>query len=100
MRQPSRRALVNAPRRLGEGTGPDDDPMLRAFGENKLAQGRAEELTAVVRSLLGSRGIRVSDRFPGDMAASAGAGREALVAAALGCVDEADFRRHLGRPRR
>lgn len=100
------RVLERVARALGarEGTGPDDDPMLRAFGENKLAQGRAEgiaeELTAVVRSLLGSRGIRVSDGFPGDVAALAGAGREALVAAALGCVDEADFWRHLGRPRR
>jgi hypothetical protein len=98
--------LERVARALGarEGTGPDDDPMLRAFGENKLAQGRAEgiaeELTAVVRSLLGSRGIRVSEDFPGDVAALAGAGREALVAAALGCVDEADFWRHLGRPRR
>ena len=96
------RVLERVARALGarEGTGPDDDPMLRAFGENKLAQGRAEELTAVVRSLLGSRGIRVSDGFPGDVAASAGAGREALVEAALGCVDEADFWRRLGRPRR
>ena len=96
------RVLERVARALGarEGTGPDDDPMLRAFGENKLAKGRAEELTAVVRSLLGSRGIRVSGDFPGDVAALAGAGREALVAAALECVDEADFWRHLRRPRR
>jgi len=96
------RVLERVARALGarEGTGPDDDPMLRAFGENKLAQGRAEELTAVVRSLLRSRDIRVSDGFPGDAAALAGAGREALVSAALGCADEADFWRRLGRPRR
>ena len=85
-----------------EGTGPDDDPLLRSQRrqgfERGLAHGRAEGRARMVREILRSRGIAVSAGFAVDSEAFAAASEEALLAAALGCVDEADFlaalRRH------
>ena len=48
-----------------EGTGPDDDPLLRSQRrqgfERGLAQGRAETRARMVRRILRSRGIAVSE---------------------------------------
>ena len=104
------RALERVGRALGaqEGTGPDDTPLLRTLSEQARAAGRAEgqaagraeELAALVRSALQVRGIPVSDRFPAGLPALADVPRNALVAAALACTDEEDFRRRVGMPAR
>ena len=70
-----------------EGTGPDDDPLFRSQRRQGFEQGRAQ----MVRQILRSRGIAVSARFATDTEAFAAASEEALLAAALGCADEADF---------
>ena len=94
------RALERVGRTLGarEGTGPDDTPLLRSLGERARAEGKAEELAAIVRSTLRVRGIPVSDRFPEASAALAAVPRDVLMAAALACTDEQDFRRRAGLP--
>lgn len=76
-----------------EGTGPDDDPLLRSQRrqgyERGRAEGRAEGLTGMVRQTLLSRGIEVSDGlFAGLLA---GYTEDAIVTAALACESEADF---------
>ena len=78
-----------------EGTGPDDDPLLRSQRrqgfEQGHAAGRTEGRAQMVRQILRSRGIEVSARFPTATEAFAAASEEALLAAALGCADEAEF---------
>ena len=90
-----------------EGTGPDDDPLLRSqrrqgfeqgHAEGRAAghaagraEGRAETRAQMVRQILQSRGIEVSARFSTATEAFAAASEEALLAAALGCADEAGF---------
>ena len=70
-----------------EGTGPDDDPLLRSQRRQGFEHGRAR----MVRQILLSRDIEVSPRFPADADAFAAASEEALLTAALGCTGEADF---------
>ncbi len=81
---------------------PDDTPLLRSLGDRARSEGhaagRAEELAVLVRSALRTRGIPVSDRFPGASVALADVPRDVLMAAALACVDEQDFRRRVGSP--
>ena len=101
--------LERVGRALGarEGTGPDDDPLLRAQRREGFEQGRlrgreegreagleeglARGRLCTVRRILRSRGIAVSDDFdaaPSGLAEHSGA---ALVDAALACESEADF---------
>ena len=105
-------------RRLGvrEGTGPDDHPLMRSMrdqsraeGEMKgraqgrtegLAQGRTEGRAKTVRRILESRGIEVSAGFPADAPGFGEAPEGAVVAAALACRSEEDFRARLGARRR
>ena len=54
-------------------------------------EGRAEGRARMVRQILQSRGIAVSAGFAADSEAFAAASEEALLVAALGCADEADF---------
>ena len=94
-----------------EGTGPDDDPLLRSQRRQGFEQGRAEGRAAghaagraearaqMVRQILRSRGIEVSVSFSADTEAFAAASEEALLAAALGCPDEAGFLAALRRAR-
>ena len=94
-----------------EGTGPDDDPLLRSQRRQGFEQGhaegraegraesRAEARAQMVRQILRSRGIEVSARFDTATEAFAAASDEALLAAALGCVDEADSLAMLRRSR-
>ena len=101
-------------RRLGvrEGTGPDDDSLMRSCGSESaqglaeghtkglaegrveghakgLAEGRLAGLTKgraeMVRQILRSRGIEDSEGFPENALAFAGVSEAALVAAALAC---------------
>ena len=108
------RVLERVGRALGarEGTGPDDDPLLRSLGERKLAegiaqgraegiaQGRGRELAEAVRSVLRARGLAVSDAVAARAAVLAGAPRDAVMAAAVAATDEADFWRRLEPPLR
>ena len=92
------RVLERVGRALGarEGTGPADDRMSRVL----LAEGRAQELAAAIESLLQVRGLPVSPLFAERAAAVADTPRDTVMAAAYACVDEADFWRRLGGPRR
>ena len=74
-----------------EGTGPDDDPLLRSQRRQEFERGLAEGHARMVRQILRSRGIAVSAGFAADAEAFAAASEAALLAAALGCADEADF---------
>ena len=74
-----------------EGTGPDDDPLLRSQRRQEFERGLAEGRARMVRQILRSRGIEVSAGFAADAEAFAAASEEALLAAAFGCADEADF---------
>ena len=74
-----------------EGTGPDDDPLLRSQRRQGYERGRAEGRVEMVRQILLSRGIEVSEGFPATSAAFAAASEGVLISAALACTDEADF---------
>ena len=80
-----------------EGTGPDDDPLLRSQRRQGFERGRAEARAEMVRQILRSRGIEVSEGFPGDAAAFAAATEAVLLAAAFACTDQADFLAALAR---
>ena len=97
--------LEQVGRRLGEreGTGPDDDPMLRSLRDQSRAEGeakgRAEGLAEAVRGILRSRGIECSESFLAGLPdALAGSTVEARLAidAALACDGERDFRARIG----
>jgi hypothetical protein len=106
-------ALRRVGRALGaaEGTGPDDDPLLRAerleghaaghaagHAEGH-AKGRAEGLmetqSAAVLQVFQARGLPVSAALPRRLAELQGVSTAALVQAALECRDEADLLRLL-----
>ena len=98
---------------LGEedGTGPDDDPMLRwhrrqAWAEGVaqaraegVAQGRAAVRLEMVRGILRARGIAVSDQGLASAPEIGATSDDAVVRAALACNDEADFLERLRRRR-
>ena len=95
-----------------EGTGPDDDPLLRSQRRRGFERGRAEgraeghasgliagvrrARAEMVRQLLLSRGIDVSPAFLAD-AAFAATPEDVLISAALACEDEATFRAAISR---
>ena len=91
-----------------DGTGPDDDPLLRSQRRQEYerghAEGHAEGLTAgarraraeMVRQLLLSRSIEVSPAFAANAAFTA-VPEDVLIAAALACEDEAAFRAAISR---
>ena len=87
-----------------EGTGPDDDPLLRSQRRQGYDRGHAEGLVEggrrvrveMIRQILVSRGIEVSARFLADAAFTA-APEDVLIAAALSCEDGAAFRAAISR---
>lgn len=91
------RVLERVGRTLGarEGTGPADDPLSNVLIAEGRLEGRAQELAAAAQSLLQVRGLAVSPAFPEQAAALADASRDAVMAAAYACADEADFWRRL-----
>ena len=92
--------LERVGRALGarDGTGPADDPLSRVLLAEGRLEGRAQELAAVVRSLLQVRGLAVSPGFSAAAAALGDVSRDSVTAAAYACADEADFWRRLGLP--
>ena len=95
-------ATIAALRRVGrtlgaaEGTGPEDDPLLRAERREGRVEGRVEALTAAVLQVFETRGVPVSAALPRRLAELEGVSAEDLVRAALECRDEADFLRLAG----
>ena len=75
-----------------EGTGPENDPLIRSLSRRAQAKGHMEAVVAVLRG----RGIEVTPAFTDDRDLLAGHSIEVLMAAALACTGEADFRRRLG----
>ena len=100
------RVLERVGRALGarDGTQADDTPLIRALNERAYAAGRTAgrnaELVATVDSVLQARGIRLAEPLPAGPAPFGGAPRDDVTAAAVACVDEADFWRRLGVARR
>ena len=89
-----------------EGTGPDDDPLLRSqrrkgysIGHAQgYAEGRGDGRAALARGMLQSRGIEVSADFAAalqEMGDFAGSPDAAIAAAALASESEADFLRRI-----
>ena len=74
-----------------EGTRPEDDPLMRSVSRRARARERIEAVTATLRA----RGIEVSRDFMQDHGLFAEHPIEALMAAALACTGEADFRRRV-----
>ena len=109
-------------RRLGsrEGTGPDDDALMRSLrnqsraeglaeGERKgrtegkrrgrtegLAEGEARGRARTVRRMLLLRGIEVSEGFPSNVPGFGESPEADVVAAAFACDSEQDFRARIG----
>ena len=79
-----------------EGTGPENDPFLRAERRQGRmegrVEGRVEALTAAVAQVFKTRGVPVSAALPRRLA-ELEVPAEDLVRAALECRDEADFLR-------
>ena len=77
-----------------EGTGPDDDPMLRSLrGQSRMEgerKGRVDTLAKMARRMLRSRGVEVSETFLADPAFTASS-EDAVFEAAMACADEAQF---------
>ncbi len=103
-------ALRRVGRALGStaGTGPDDDPQMRAERQESRAAGRTEGwlegrtamLQEAVLQVLRSRGLPVSAALPRHLAQLQGVSTAALVEAALECRDEDDFLRRARRKQR
>ena len=98
-----------------DGTGPDDDALMRSLrgqsraeglaeGEHKgrakglaegwrkgRAEGQAEDRAEMVREMLRARSIAFSESFPSNVPGFAESPRAVVVAAALGCDSERDF---------
>ena len=93
------RALERVARAMGarEGTRPEDDPTARSVSLKAEARGyergQGEALAASVRAVLRARGIEAALDSPEDRELIGALPAEVLVAAALACTGEADFRR-------
>ena len=87
------RALERVALAMGarEGTTPEDDPLMRSVSRRARARERIEAVAAILRA----RGIEVSGALMQDHGLFAERPIEALMAAALACTDEADFRRRI-----
>ena len=90
-----------------QGTGPDDDPLMRSLLEHGRArglaegrsegrsegrmQGKDEARAEMARQILLSRGIEVSVEFSAALSLLGELSEQAIVAAALACSSEANF---------
>ena len=82
-----------------EGTGPENDPLLRSVNRTAdargYARGRAEGCLEAVATALRARGIAFTHTLTEYRELFARHPIELLMTAALECTDEADFRRRL-----
>ena len=101
----ARRALERVALALGEreGTRPEDDPFTRTISLTAQAKGHAQghreghadgHMDAVA-DLLASRGIELTPEWAQYRELCGGVPGKVVVAAALACTDEADFRRRI-----
>ena len=101
----ARRALERVALALGEreGTRPEDDPFTRTISRKAQAKGHAQghreghadgHMDAVA-DLLASRGIELTPEWAQYRERCGGVPGKVVVAAALACTDEADFRRRI-----
>ncbi len=92
--------LERVGRALGarEGTGPDDDPLLRSLRDQSRAEDEARGRAAMVCAMLASRGIDVSQAFPANVPGFDESPAALVVAAALHCESEQDFRKRIREP--
>ena len=97
----ARPALERVARAMGEreGTRPEDDPITRSITrravERGREKGRREANAANVLAVLRARGIEPTSALAEDRELFAALAGDALMAAAVACRDEADFRRLL-----
>ena len=99
------RALERTALAMGarEGTEPDDDPLMRSQSARAwskghargIGEGHAHERMELVAATLRARGIEVASDLATDRALLSGLSGDALMAAALACTDELDFRRRI-----
>ena len=96
------KVLTRVGRALGEreGTGPEDDPLLREQRAEARAEARAEDRAAFVRALFTSRGVAVPASFPSriERAMLAGVSAEEIVSAATTAESVPDFLSRLADP--
>ena len=111
--EPTWRALERTALAMGarEGTRPEDDPITRSVSEKAEVkgyargrkeghdegrnEGRREMLAANVLAVLKARGIEAALDFTEDRDLFSGLSGDALMAAAMACTGEADFRRRV-----
>ena len=93
----ARRALERVALAMGarEGTRPEDDPFTRSLSAKAREEGRREMLVENVRAVLRARGIEAALDASQDRALIDALPAEVLIAAALACTGEADFRRRV-----
>ena len=97
----ARPALERVARVMGarEGTRPEDDPITRSISrraeERGKAEGRREAHAASVLAVLRARGIDVTPALAEDRDLFDAHPGDTLIAAAVACRDEADFRHRL-----
>ena len=95
------RALERVALAMGtrEGTGPENDPLIRSMHRRAQSRGDAEGYARgrmeAVAAVFHARGIQLSRAFTEDVALSAAPPIEVLMAAALACTDEVDFRNRI-----
>lgn len=78
-----------------DGTGPDDDPMLRWHRHLSRTEGAKAARREVVCEILRTRGITLSDEGLARLLERGAVSDEAVVRAALACSDETDFEARL-----
>ena len=90
----ARRALERTAMTMGarEGTRPEDDPFTNTLSRKAETKGRMDAVAAALRA----RGITVTSEFTQDEGFFARFSIETLMAAALACIGEDDFRRRIG----
>ena len=93
MSEPAWRALERTALAMGarEGTTPEHDPLSRSLSARAQARGRMEMVAAALRA----RGIEAALDFTEDRELFPGLSGDALMAAALACTGDADFRRRI-----
>ena len=88
------RALERVALAMGarEGTTPEDDPLTRSVSARAEARGRAKGRMEAVAAVLRARGIEVITDLAEDPALAHGLSDDVLMAAAVACTGESDFR--------
>ena len=99
MPEPAWRALVRTALAMGarEGTTPDDDPLMRRLRARVRAWALAQERMEFAAAAIRARGIEAALGSQEDGALIGELSDDALMAAALACTSEADFRRRIRR---